>query len=156
MLTRKSCHIKFLNSPNSVILDRKDFQALLIHFRTVNESFPPGKSPSEALKNCARFCEALLVDQSRPSKKSGSSKLKSLNWLLLVILVSLVWYDIRVHGHGRFDQSRIGMAMERHGVTDQVSQLYERARPYLDRARPYLDQARPYLDQAQEKVLLLR
>lgn len=70
--------------------------------------------------------------------------MKFLNYLLLIALVSLVWYDVRVHGQGHFDQSRLGVAMKRHGVTDKASELYQRAQPYLDQARPYLDKARDH------------
>ena len=135
---------------------------MLLNFRKTNETIPQGKkTPSEALKNCTRLCEALLADQSRPSKKSGSGgRIKFWNYLLLISLIALVWYDVRVHGQGSFEKSRLGGALRRHGVTDKAVELYERtctaAQPYLDQAKPYLEKARPYLDQMQKQVLSAR
>ena len=137
-------NLYFKTIPISFV-DRNAFQNLLLHFRTVNESFTPGKTPSEALKNCTRLCDALISDQSSGKKQSRSGgKMKFLNDLLLIALVSLVWYDIRVHGQGSFNQSRLGGAMKRHGVTDKATELYQRAQPYLDQARPYWDKARDH------------
>merc|ERR1712136_175023 len=74
--------------------------------------------------------------------------LKNLNWLLLIALVSLVFYDVRVNGHGNFAGSRIGLTFERHGVNAKATELYQRCEPYLaqvrEKTQPLIDSTTSY------------
>lgn len=149
-----------------------DFKATLHHFQTVNSAFSPtGKVPL-GLNHCVQLCDSLTRSKTKQkSKRSKSNTLKYLNYILLVGLVSLVYYDIRVNGDGQFANSRLGKASERFGVTAKVLELHQRARPYLDPVEERLVQlrdvayvkggevyqkAQPYLKQAGDKLIHLR
>ena len=146
-----------------------DFQATLNHFQTINSSFSPTAKVPAGLSSCIQLCDALR-GTSKPKKRSGS-KLKSLNYLLLFALISLVYYDTRVYGEGHFAGSRLGRAAERSGVTAKVLELHQHAQPYLAQAEDIFGQlwevthrkgnelyqlAQPYLAQAGDGLLQIR
>lgn len=108
-------------------------RASLVHFQSINSSFSPtAKVPQHALKTCTQLCDQMLRG-IRPKKRSRS-KIKFFNYLLLIALASVVWYDIKVNGEGQFANSKLGLASKKYGVTAKAAELHERAQPYLDQA----------------------
>ena len=147
-----------------------DFQSTLQHFQTINSTFSPTAKVPAGLNSCVQAC-VLLKATAKPTKKRSGSKLKYINYLLLVALVSLVYYDIRVFGDGKFASSRLGKAAESSGLTAKVLELHQHAEPYLGRAEAKFIQlrdiayvkggelhqrAQPYLNQAGEGLVQLR
>lgn len=109
------------------------FRATLVHFQGVNSSFSPtAKVPQQALKTCTLMCDQLLSGV-RPKKKSRS-KVKLFNYLLLIALATVVYYDVNVNGRGQFAKSKLGLASEKYGATAKAAELHKQARPYLDQA----------------------
>jgi hypothetical protein len=119
-----------------------------------------------------QHCEYLMgskKNKKRPTK--SGSKLKYLNYLMLIALVSLVYYDTRVYGEGQFMNSRLGKAAERSGITAKALELHQLAQPYLVQAEERFvvlkdvvsrkageihQRAEPYLNQAGEGLVQLR
>lgn len=147
----------------------EDFQETLHHFQSINDAFSPTAKVPQGLDSCIQLCDTLL-GKDQPKKKS-SSKLKNLNYLLLIALISLVYYDTRVYGDGQFANSRLGQAAEQSGLTAKAMELHQRAHPYLSQAEDrffhlrdivYLKggelyrRAQPYLTQAGEGLVQLR
>jgi hypothetical protein len=152
--------------------ESRDFQTTLSHFQTVNLSYSPSGKPPQGLKGCVQHCEYLIGSKSNKKRptKSGS-KLKYINYLMLIALVSLVYYDTRVYGEGQFVNSRLGKAAERFGVTEKALELHQVAQPYLVQAQERFvllkdvvtrkagevhQRAEPYLNQAGEGLVQLR
>jgi hypothetical protein len=151
----------------------QDFQTTLSHFQTVNLSYSPSGKPPQGLKACTQHCEYLIgtkENKKRPTIKSGS-KLKYLNYAMLIALISLVYYDTRVYGEGQFMNSRLGKAAERSGITAKALEFNQLAQPYLVQAEERFvllkevvsrkagevhQRAEPYLIQAGEGFVQLR
>lgn len=152
--------------------ESQDFQTTLSHFQTVNLSYSPAGKPPQGLKGCMQHCEYLMgskKNKKRPTK--SGSKLKYLNYLMLIALVSLVYYDTRVYGEGQFMNSRLVKAAERSGITAKALELHQLAQPYLVQAEERFvvlkdvvsrkageihQRAEPYLNQAGEGLVQLR
>lgn len=147
----------------------QEFQETLLHFQSVNNAFSPTDKLPQGLKSCIHLCSSMM-GKSQPIKRSGS-KLKKINYLLLIALISLVYYDIRVNGDGHFVDSRLGKAAERSGLTAKAFELHQRAQPHLAQAEDHLIQLRdvvyvkagevhqraePYLTKAGEGLVQLR
>ena len=124
--------LQFIADHDSSLVQSTDFRAALLHFLEVHDTFSKTKAPSEALKKCIRLCEKLSTQPQTPKKKSGSGKLKKINYLLLIALASVIYYDTRVFGDGHFDQSKVGLALQQHGITPKVQEIYHQyAEPYI-------------------------
>ena len=125
--------LQYIADRESSLVKSTDLRAALLHFLQVHETFSKTKTPSEALKKCIRLCETLSTRPQSSKKKSKSSrKLTKINYLLLIALASVIFYDVRVFGGGHFDQSRMGQALQQHGVTPKVQELYhQHAEPYV-------------------------
>ena len=129
----------------------QEFRTSQHHFHSINSSLMASAKHPDGLKSCHQLIES-LVGGVEPKKKSPSS-LKSVNYLLLITLVSLVYYDIRTNGQGEFAGSRMGLAFERHGVNAKVAQALQHYEPYLNQVR---DVTQPLLDSASVYVNLLK
>lgn len=115
--------------------ESSDFQATLSHFQTINSTYSPTGKPQQGLNGCVQLCEYLMGSKKNKKKPTRSgSKLKYLNYMMLIALTYLVYYDIRVYGDGQFVDSRLGKAAERAGVTAKALELHQLAQPYLAEA----------------------
>jgi len=131
----------------------EELRSTLLQFSSINSSLAASDKHPDGMKSCMQLIET-LVGTAKPKKKTRSS-LKTINWLLLIALVSLVFYDTRTNGDGEFTASRIGQAFERLGVNAKVAQLYQNYEPCIAQARektqPMVDAATVYVNLLKEK-----
>lgn len=131
----------------------EELRSTLLQFSSINNSLMASDKNPDGMKSCHQLIET-FIGSPKPKRKA-SSTLKNLNWLLLIALVSLVFYDVRVNGHGNFAGSRIGLTFERHGVNAKATELYQRCEPYLaqvrEKTQPMVDAASVYVNLLKEK-----
>jgi len=152
---RASSHILqyCVNHESTWAKSSEEFRAALLQFSSINSSLAAADKNPDGMKSCQQLIET-FVGTAKPKKKTRST-LRNINWLLLIALVSLVFYDTRVYGNGDFAGSRIGQALERNGVNAKAAQLYGHCEPYLaplrEKTQPMVDAASVYANQLKEK-----
>ena len=131
-----------------------EFRTTLVHFRSVNNSFSPSAKRPEALSSCTDYTNALISDIQRP--KTSTFSLKFLNYLLVLSIAGLVYYDVCHNGNGVFTDSRLGTAMERYGVNEQVARAYAHCEPYVTlvkvKSQPLIDNGLMYTIQLRDLI----
>ncbi|XP_032792088.2 transmembrane protein 214-A [Daphnia magna] len=135
-LLSSSCFLQWVtDNEQTFARESQDFQATLCHFQTINSTYSPTSKPQQGLNGCIQLCEYLMGSKKNKKKPTRSgSKLKYLNYVMLIALAYLVYYDTRVYGDGQFINSRLGKAAERSGITAKALELHQIAQPYLAEA----------------------
>ena len=136
------------------VRNSEEFRATLFHFRSVNNSYSSSTKRPEALKECISGTEELIGSIRRPKKSKLS--LSHVNYLLLFALVGLVYYDIGVVAGGNWNNSQVGRAMDRYGVTEKAIRVYQSCQPYVtlvkEKTQPLIDNATLYAIQIKDLI----
>ncbi|KAK4035573.1 hypothetical protein OUZ56_027661 [Daphnia magna] len=172
-LLSSSCFLQWVtDNEQTFARESQDFQATLCHFQTINSTYSPTSKPQQGLNGCIQLCEYLMGSKKNKKKPTRSgSKLKYLNYVMLIALAYLVYYDTRVYGDGQFVNSRLGKAAERSGITAKALELHQIAQPYLAEAEDHFvllrdvvyrkageihQRAEPYLAQVGDGMVQLK